>query len=111
MITRVIYDTKGLIISQTQGSDLPVLTGVPYLDIEIPEGKYMVRIDTSVTPNVPVYGDIPKSDIQILKEKINVLETENISLKSKLESIETDDLEMSTVVLDLLYLSDKGAIV
>lgn len=111
MITRIFYDTTGIIISQTQGSDLPVLTGIPYLEVEIPEGKYIIRIDTSVTPNVPVYGDIPKSDIQILKEKVNALEIENTSLKTKIEIIETDDLEMSTVVLDLLYLSDKGAIV
>lgn len=69
MITRIIYDTTGQIISQMQGSDLYTPVGIPYLDVEIPEDKYVAAIDISVTPNVAVFEDLPKSEIQKLKDE------------------------------------------
>ena len=69
MITRIIYDTTGQIISQMQGSDLYTPVGIPYLDIEISEGKYVTGIDISVTPNVAVFEDLPKSEVQKLQEE------------------------------------------
>ncbi len=69
MITRIIYDKRGQIISQIQGSDLYTPVGIPYLDIEIPEGKYVKSIDVSVTPNVVVFEDLPKTEIQKLKDE------------------------------------------
>ena len=69
MITRIIYDKRGQIISQMQGSDLYTPVGIPYLDVEIPEGKYVTSIDVSVTPNAAIFEDLPKSEIQALKEE------------------------------------------
>ncbi|PYG84974.1 hypothetical protein LY28_03432 [Ruminiclostridium sufflavum DSM 19573] len=69
MITRIIYDKRGQIISQIQGSDLYTPVGIPYLDIEIPEGKYVTGIDVSATPNVAVFEDLQKTEIQNLKEE------------------------------------------
>ncbi|QNU67274.1 hypothetical protein EHE19_001640 [Ruminiclostridium herbifermentans] len=69
MITRIIYDTNGTILSQQQGSNLYSPVGIPYLDIEIPIGKHAVSIDVSVTPNVAVLEDLPKSELQALKEE------------------------------------------
>lgn len=109
-MTRIIYDSTGQIISQMQGSDFSILTGIPYLDLEIPIGKYVASIDITVTPNVAVFAELPKSDFQLLLEKVESLEVENANLKSKVEIISEDDLQTSSVVLDLLYLSDKGAI-
>ena len=69
MITRIIYDKRGQIISQIQGSDLYTPEGIPYLDIGIPEGKYVKSIDVSVTPNLAVLEDLPKTEIQKLKDE------------------------------------------
>ena len=69
MITRIIYDKRGLIISQIQGSDLYTPVGIPYLDIEIPEGKYVTGIDVLVTPDIAILEDLPKTEIQNLKEE------------------------------------------
>ena len=69
MITRIIYDTTGQIISQMQGSDLYTPAGIPYIDVEIPIGKHVTSIDVSVTPNVAVLEDLPKTEIQKLKDE------------------------------------------
>lgn len=110
MITRIIYDSTGFILSQIQASNLPVITGVPYLDVDVPSYKYVRSIDVTVTPNVAIFAELPKSDFQLLQEKVESLEIENANLKSKVEIMATDDLQTSSVVLDLLYLSDKGVI-
>jgi hypothetical protein len=91
MITRVIYDTTGLIISQMQGSDLPVITGVPYLEVEIPDGKYIVSINMSVTPNIPIYEDLPKSDLQ--------KQVDDLTLQ--VAEAKQDNTNLSEIVLDL----------
>lgn len=44
---------------------------------EIPEGKQLVRIDVSVTPNEPVYEDIPKTEIQALQEGLSTARQDN----------------------------------
>ncbi|QNU66911.1 hypothetical protein EHE19_019130 [Ruminiclostridium herbifermentans] len=68
-MTRIIYDITGQIISQMQGSNLYKPVGVPYIDVDIPIGKYVKCIDVSVTPNVAVFEDLPKSELQTLKEE------------------------------------------
>ncbi len=73
MHTMIIYDNEGYIISQMQGSDLRTPVGVPYLLVEIPQGKYVASIDVSVTPNVPIYADIPKTEAQLLQAQIDDL--------------------------------------
>jgi fructose-bisphosphate aldolase class 1 len=37
---------------------------------EIQDGKVLKSIDTSLTPNVPIYEDIPTSEIDILKQQL-----------------------------------------
>lgn len=81
MQTLVIYDATGRIITQMQGS-VSEPTGIPFLWIEIPSGKYLVSIDVSVTPNKPVYADLPKSETQILQDKLNALATDHANLAS-----------------------------
>lgn len=73
MITQIIYDDTGFIISQMQSSDLREPVGIPFLMVEIPEDKYLIGVDVSVTPNVPVYEDLPKSETQLLQEQVNDL--------------------------------------
>jgi len=73
MITQIIYDNTGFIISQMQGSDLHTPVGVPYLEVEIPEGKYLTGVDVTVTPNVAIFADLPKSETQLLQAQVNDL--------------------------------------
>lgn len=80
MIARIIYDETGFPISQMQGSDLYTPIGIPYLDVEIPEDKYIIGIDITVNPNVPIFVDFPKSETQLLKE-------ENIDIKLALAEL------------------------
>lgn len=76
MKTLVIYDTKGVIYFQVQG-DVAEPTGIPFMWLEIPETKILKNIDTSKTEHVPVYEDIPKSQVEILTEQVSAL---NIAL-------------------------------
>lgn len=78
MKTMIIYDTTGYIIKQVTGSPesyyIPV--GIPYLELdeETYKGKIIDKIDVSVMPNVPIFLDLPKTETQILQEKIADLE-------------------------------------
>ena len=69
MKTLAIYDNTGCIFLQITGSYVIPQGGVQYLEIEIPEGKIIKSIDTSVTPHEPVFEDAPKSEIDVLKEQ------------------------------------------
>ena len=57
MKTLVIYDTAGKIFYQAQGN-VQEPSGIPFLWLEIPEGKTLKSIDTTKTPHEPVYRDI-----------------------------------------------------
>jgi hypothetical protein len=58
--TIAIYDTTGSVISCVTGSAREPI-GVPFQWITIPTGKYLVSMDVTVTPNVPIFGEAPKS--------------------------------------------------
>lgn len=71
MKTLIIYDGNGNVIQQIKGYyKIPV--SVPYLEVEIPEGKILVSVN--IETKEPIYEDIPKSDIEILRDKISILE-------------------------------------
>lgn len=67
MKTLIIYDNEGSIIQQITGS-YRVPVGIPYLEIEVPPGKIVVAVN--VETKEPIFEDIPKSDIEILRNKI-----------------------------------------
>jgi hypothetical protein len=71
-MTRIIYDTAGVKICEVDGTQYTP-NGVPYIDVEVPSGKYVASVDVSVTPNVAVFADISKSELQILKETVDAL--------------------------------------
>lgn len=70
--TLIIYDTTGYIIHQASG-DVREPVGIPFLWVDIPEGKRITGIDVTVTPNVAILEDIPKSETQLLKEQVDSL--------------------------------------
>lgn len=72
--TLIIYDTTGYIVDIKTGNGYRVPIGIPYLEIEIPEGKELVGVDISTTPHKPVLEDIPKTDIEVAQERIQALE-------------------------------------
>jgi hypothetical protein len=88
MQTLVIYDTSGFILSQMQGSSLREPVGVPYLWVTIPDGKRLVSIDTTVTPNEPVYEDIPKTEIDIMQSNIFSIEDALFAAFTRLDELE-----------------------
>lgn len=84
MKTLIIYDSKGYIISSITGS-YRVPTGVPFLELEIPEGKQIkytdgIDVDVSVTPHQVILEDIPPSEMELLK-------TENQQIKQSMAEL------------------------
>lgn len=86
MKTLIIYDNDGYILSTRSGQPAPREPfGVPFLWVEIPEGKQLkiidgIGVDVSVTPHQVVLEDIPPSEIDLLKE-------ENIVMKQSMAEI------------------------
>jgi len=73
MKTIIIYDNSGKIyITQSGNYEIPQ-GGIQYIETEVPNGKCVKSVEVSVTPNVPVLEDIPKSEIEILKDTVDAL--------------------------------------
>lgn len=73
MPTLIIYDNEGVIVQQITGSYyIPV--GIPYLEIEVPKGKLVSKIDVTVTPHQVIYQDIPPSEVDELKTTVAELQ-------------------------------------
>lgn len=72
MRTLVVYDATGYIIYQASG-DVREPVGIPFLWVDVPRGKRITGVDITVTPNVAILEDIPKSETQLLKEQVDSL--------------------------------------
>ena len=76
MKTLIIYDNEGYIITTMQGQPSPrVPVGVPYLEVEIPQGKQIkitdgIGVDITKTPHEVILKDIPKTELDEVKEKL-----------------------------------------
>lgn len=77
MKTLIIYDNEGYIISTRQGQPIPrVPVGVPYLEVEIPDGKQIkytdgIGVDVSVEPHEVILEDIPPTEIDKIRADMN----------------------------------------
>ena len=79
----IIYDNEGYILSQRSGQPSPrVPVGVPYLLVEIPEGKQIKKfvnnevvpqVDVTKTPHEVILEDIPPTEIDVLRSEITEL--------------------------------------
>ncbi len=69
----VIYDHAGYIIYQAQGN-LREPVGVPFMWVDVPRGKYIERVDVSATEHTPVFADLPKTETQLLQNKIDLMQ-------------------------------------
>ena len=76
MKTLIIYDETGRVFSQsTSTMEQPTPIGIPFLSVEIPEGKQIknidgIGVDVSVTPHQVILEDIPKTEVELLKEQL-----------------------------------------
>jgi hypothetical protein len=72
----IIYDTTGYIIQQMTGN-YRVPVGIPFLEVDVEsyKGKIIKSVDVSVTSNILVFEDIPKTDLQLALERVEALET------------------------------------
>jgi len=69
MKTLIIYDTTGYVINNITGN-YRVPVGVPYLEVDVPEGKHInlsAGVDVSVAPHEVVLEDIPPSEIELVR--------------------------------------------
>ncbi|MBC3889518.1 hypothetical protein GH810_14485 [Acetobacterium paludosum] len=79
MNTLIIYDNAGYIISTMAGSIREPQGGVQFLWVEIPEGKQLkvtdgIGVDVSVTPNIPILENIPKSSEKVIEIRMSNVE-------------------------------------
>lgn len=83
MKTLLIYDSTGTIFSSPITGSYRQPQGVlQYLETEIPDGKYVTKVNVTVTPNVPIYEDIPLSETELLKQKVAEQELAILELAS-----------------------------
>ena len=78
----IIYDDEGFIIDQKFGEGYRIPVGIPYLELELSSNKRVVSIDVSVTPNVAIFEDIPLSETELLKKRIEEQEVALVELAS-----------------------------
>lgn len=84
MKTLVIYDNTGYIYLQQGGTYRNPEGGLNYLITEIPEGKIFKSVDTSVTPNIPVFEDIPKTEMQLLQDQLLATQAQLANVQEQL---------------------------
>lgn len=76
MKTMVIYDDTGYIFFQLASDSNKIPEGgIQYLEIEVPQNKRIIKIDTSVIPHIPIYEDIPIPEIQVVKQQLEETQT------------------------------------
>jgi len=73
--TLIIYDNLGYIISTASGDIREPQGGVQFIWAEIPTGKQIkmfngIGVDVTVTPNVAILEDIPKTEIEVVQTKL-----------------------------------------
>jgi hypothetical protein len=82
MKSLIIYDNTGYVYSQMEGCYVQPQGGVQYLEVEIPEGKILREIDVTITPNVPIFIDMPLNETDLLKKRIEEQESAILELAS-----------------------------
>ena len=67
--TLIIYDDNATIYD-TRRDDFIVPVGLQHLIVIVPEGKRITGVDVSGEEHVVIFEDIPKSEVEILREKL-----------------------------------------
>lgn len=69
MKTLIFYDNNGQIFTQITGEYL-IPVGLQHMEIELIQGKQVTGVDVSVTPHQVILEDIPKSEMDLIKEEL-----------------------------------------
>lgn len=97
MKTLIIYDNDGVVyFNVSHYYNLP--NGLPYIEIEVPEGKIITGVDVSITPHQVILEDIPKSETELLKEENTALK---LAVAELAEVYEQQKLEMQLALAEL----------
>lgn len=104
MNTLVIYDSQGTIFTRLTGS-YTVPVGLPYLEMEVPQGKYVVSVDVTSETHTPIFEDIPPSEMEVLKVENQMLQQSLLETTSYLaqqdERLATQEqalLELTSII-------------
>ena len=84
MKTLIIFDNTGRIYYMASG-DVIEPRGLPFLWVEVPDGKYIAGVDVSGDEAVAILEDEPKTETQFLNERIAELEDALCELSMTLE--------------------------
>lgn len=68
----IVYDAEGYIILQSTGL-MREPVGVPVLMVYIPQGQRVTSIDVTNEIHVPIFEDLPKTEVQLLQEQVDSL--------------------------------------
>lgn len=94
--TLIIYDLKGTIFYTVSGFyNIP--EGLPFIEVEIPDGKYPKSINAE-TQEV-IYEDLPVDKTERFDSRISALEAENKSLKEGLQAVLNGDMQSLAYIL------------
>lgn len=74
MRTLIVYDNNGYVFYSAIG-DVQEPVGVPFMWVEVEEGKYVTSVDVSGAVHVPVFEEIQKSERQQMDELKSTLES------------------------------------
>ncbi|HBJ1646024.1 hypothetical protein FDB41_14795 [Clostridium botulinum] len=88
MKTLIIYDNTGYILMQQTGSYRVPEGGVQYLELEIPTGKMVKSIN--VDKKEAILEDIPKSQMELLKEELSQNTKEMAKKDLAIEQLQKD---------------------
>ena len=81
MQTLIIHDDTGIIISTALGVPTPrEPVGIPFIWADVPTGKHAIAVDVSSNPHQVILEDLPKSEVDVLKE-------ENAELKNSIADL------------------------
>lgn len=78
MKTLLIYDNLGRILLRQEGNYILPEGGIQYIEIQIPSGKYPISID--MDRHLPIYEDLPKNEMEILRDEIEQLKNDMADL-------------------------------
>ena len=67
----VIYDETGRIF-YCAGGNVETPQGLPFIKVEVPDGKRLISVDVSGEIPTPVFEDLPQSEVDILKNKLEL---------------------------------------
>lgn len=74
MKTLIIYDNDGYILLTQSGDYRTPHGGIQYLEWEMPDGKYAESVN--VEKKEPVLKDMPKSEVDNLKDTVRQLQSD-----------------------------------